>query len=115
MASAEGSAGTRLLGRDRECAALLSLLEGPGSHRSRLLVLRGEAGCGKTALLRYARDHATGFRVVSVTGVQSEMELPYAGLHQLCAPLLDRLEALPPPQRNALEVTFGLRDEAAPD
>jgi DNA-binding CsgD family transcriptional regulator len=115
MGAATSSAGRRLFGRDRECTALRRLLEHPAAHRSGVLVLTGEAGCGKTALLRYARDHASGFRVVAVAGVQSEMELPYAGLHQLCAPLLDRLSGLPPPQRRALEVTFGLREEAAPD
>jgi DNA-binding CsgD family transcriptional regulator len=115
MSSARGSESTRLFGRDRECTALLRPLDEARARRSGVLVLRGEAGCGKTALLRYARDQATGFRVAHVAGVQSEMELPYAGLHQLCAPLLDRLERLPPPQRNALEVTFGLREEAAPD
>jgi DNA-binding CsgD family transcriptional regulator len=115
MSSAMGSESTRLFGRERECTALLRPLDEARARRSGVLVLRGEAGCGKTALLRYTRDHATGFRVARVAGVQSEMELPYAGLHQLCAPLFDRLGRLPPPQRNALEVTFGLREEAAPD
>jgi DNA-binding CsgD family transcriptional regulator len=110
-----GSKSTRLFGRDRECTALLRQLDEARARRGGALVLRGEAGCGKTALLRYARDQAAGFRVARVAGVQSEMELPYAGLHQLCAPLLNHLERLPPPQRNALEVTFGLREEAAPD
>jgi DNA-binding CsgD family transcriptional regulator len=95
---------------------VLRPLDEARAGRSGALVLRGGAGCGKTALLRYARDHATGFRIVRVAGVQSEMELPYAGLHQLCAPLLDRLVRLPPPQRKALEVTFGLREDmATPD
>jgi DNA-binding CsgD family transcriptional regulator len=115
MTLARGSPGSRLLGRDRECASVRQPLVEARARRSGVLVLRGEAGSGKTALLRYARDQAVDFRVARVAGVQSEMELPYAGLHQLCAPLLDRLERLPPPQRNALEVTFGLREEAAPD
>jgi DNA-binding CsgD family transcriptional regulator len=112
---AKDSPSTRLFGRDRECIALMRPLDDARRHRSGVLVLRGEAGCGKTALLRYACDHAAGFRIARVAGVQSEMELPFAGLHQLCAPLLDRLGRLPPPQRNALEVTFGLKGEAAPD
>ena len=115
MSSAGGSENTRLFGRDRECTAPLRPLDEARARRSGVLVVRGDAGGGKSALLRYARDQASGFRVVHVAGVQSEMELPYAGLHQLCAPLLNRLERLPPPQRNALEVTFGLRDDAAPD
>ncbi|MGX7680749.1 helix-turn-helix transcriptional regulator [Jatrophihabitans sp. DSM 45814] len=116
MYAGTGSASSGLSGRDRECAELLSCLDQARTHRtSGVLVLRGEAGCGKTALLRYARDQASGFRILRVAGVQSEMELPYAGLHQLCAPLLDRLERLPPPQRNALEVTFGRLDGPAPD
>ena len=115
MSSALGSESTRLFGRDRECTALLRTLDEARARRSGVLVLRGEAGCGKTALLRYARDQAADLRVARVAGVQSEMELPYAGLHQLCAPLLDRLERLPSPQRNALEVAFGLREAAAPD
>jgi DNA-binding CsgD family transcriptional regulator len=113
MSSAMGAESTRLFGRDRECTVLLRQLDEARARHGGALVLCGEAGCGKTALLRYARDQATGFRVARVAGVQSEMELPYAGLHQLCAPLLDHLERLPPPQRNALEVTFGLREEAA--
>lgn len=115
MPSAGGSESTRLFGRDLECSVLQRLLDDARARRSGVLVLRGQAGCGKTALLRYARDHATNFRVARSAGVQSEMELPYAGLHQLCAPLLDRLERLPPPQRNALGVTFGLREQAPPD
>jgi DNA-binding CsgD family transcriptional regulator len=115
MSSDNGPERSRLYGRERECTALLRLLDEARAHRSGVLVLRGEAGCGKTALLHHVREHATGFRVAPVAGVQSEMELPYAGLHQLCAPLLDGLERLPAPQRNALEVTFGLREAAPPD
>jgi DNA-binding CsgD family transcriptional regulator len=82
---------------------------------STVRVLRGEAGVGKTALLDYVAERASGCRVVRAAGVQSEMELPFAGLHQLCAPLLDGLGALPGPQRDALQVAFGLRDGGAPD
>ena len=70
---------------------------------------------GKTALMRYAADQASGFRVVQIAGVESEMELPFAGLHQLCAPLLDRLDALPAPQQDALRVALGLAAGDAPD
>jgi hypothetical protein len=78
-------------------------------------VVRGEAGMGKSALLAYVAGAAAEMRVVRAVGVESEMELAFAGLHQLCAPLLDRLEGLPGPQRDALEVAFGRRAGAAPD
>jgi hypothetical protein len=71
-------------------------------------VLRGEAGIGKTALLDYAADRADQARVLRTVGVESEMELPFAALHQLCLPLLDNLDSLPPPQREALGTAFGL-------
>ena len=79
------------------------------------MVLRGEAGIGKTALLEYLVASASGLRVVRAVGVESDMELAFASLHQLCAPLLDRIEELPAPQRRALETVFGLSDGAAPD
>ena len=82
---------------------------------SRALVLRGEAGVGKSALLEYLVAHASGCGIGRAAGVESEMELAYAGLQQLCAPLLDRVERLPGPQRDALGIAFGLRDGAAPD
>jgi hypothetical protein len=82
---------------------------------SRVLLVRGEAGVGKTALLDYLVERASGCRVARAAGVQSEMELPFAGLQQLCAPMLDRLERLPGPQRDALSVAFGLSAGAAPD
>jgi DNA-binding CsgD family transcriptional regulator len=106
---------TSLRGRRRECAALDRLLDGVRGGRSGTLVLRGEPGVGKTALLQYAIGSATGLRVVRAVGVESEMELPFAALHQLCAPLLDRLERLPAPQRGALATVFGLSIGAAPD
>jgi hypothetical protein len=81
----------------------------------RALVLRGEPGIGKTALLEYAIESASGFRIARAAGVESEMELAFAALHQLCAPALDRLERLPGPQRDALGVAFGLRAGEAPD
>ena len=78
-------------------------------------MLRGQAGVGKTALLTYIRERAGGWRVVSLVGVESEMELAYSGLHQLCAPLLDQLEQLPAPQRDALATVFGLSAGTPPD
>jgi AAA ATPase domain len=107
--------GPRLLGRRSECAALDQLVAGVRTGASRALVLRGEAGVGKSALLAYLAERATGCAVARAAGVESEMELAYAGLHQLCAPFVDRLERLPDPQRAALGTAFGLRDAAAPD
>ncbi|MFE7927380.1 AAA family ATPase [Streptomyces sp. NPDC057456] len=104
-----------LLGRRDECRVLDDLLAGARSGRSGVLVLRGEAGIGKTELLNYAFERATGCRVVRAAGVQSEMELSYAGLHQLCAPLLGGVDNLPGPQRDALSTAFGLRGGDAPD
>jgi DNA-binding CsgD family transcriptional regulator/tetratricopeptide (TPR) repeat protein len=104
-----------LLGRRSESEALERLLDAIRGGESRALVLRGEAGVGKTALLDHAIERATGFRVVRAVGVQSEMELPFAGLHQLCASMLDRLACLPEPQRNALGTAFGLAVGNAPD
>ena len=76
--------------------------------RSGVLVIRGEPGVGKSALLEYVSDAVSDFRVARAVGVDSEMELAFAGLHQLCGPLLDRLDRLPPPQREALGTAFGL-------
>ncbi len=104
-----------LLDRQGERAALDGLLEDLRSGRGRVLVVRGEAGVGKSALLDYLAGTAAGMRVARAAGVESEMELAFAGVHQLCAPLLDRLERLPGPQRDALGVAFGLREGAAPD
>ena len=78
------------------------------------MVLRGEAGIGKSALLTYVSERARGMHVAKAVGVESEMELAYAGLHQLCGPLLDRLERLPVPQRDALATVFGLSAGPAP-
>ena len=82
-----------LRGRSAECAELDRLLDALRSGQSAILVLRGEAGIGKTALIGYAAERAEGCRVLQAFGVESEMELPFAGLHQLCAPLLDRSRA----------------------
>jgi DNA-binding CsgD family transcriptional regulator/tetratricopeptide (TPR) repeat protein len=104
-----------LQGRRSECEALDGLLEAVRGGGSRVLVVRGEPGVGKSALLEYLVGQASGCRVARAAGVQSEMELPFAGLHQLCAPMLDRLDRLPGPQRDALSVALGLTAGAAPD
>jgi DNA-binding CsgD family transcriptional regulator len=104
-----------LWGRKEQCAALDGLLAQVRAGRSRALVVRGEAGIGKTALLKYAADSARDFQVARAEGVESEMELPFAALHQLCGRMLGRLDVLPGPQREALGVAFGLRSGDAPD
>ena len=104
-----------LRGRRKECAALDRLLDAVRAGQSRVLVLRGEPGIGKSELLDYVREGAWGCRVVRAAGVQSEMELAFAGLHQLCAPMLDRLGRLPDPQRDAFETALGLSAGDAPD
>jgi DNA-binding CsgD family transcriptional regulator/tetratricopeptide (TPR) repeat protein len=104
-----------LRGRRDECAVLDRLLEGARAGRSGVLVLKGEAGVGKTALLEHAVGSASDMRGIRAAGVESEMELPFAALHQLCAPLLEWLERLPGPQRDALATTFGLSEGAVPD
>jgi DNA-binding CsgD family transcriptional regulator len=104
-----------LVNRAMERSVLDSLIASARGGMGRALVLRGEPGIGKTALLEYAIESAAGFRVARAGGVESEMELPYAALHQLCVPMLDRLERLPGPQRDALGVAFGLRSGEAPD
>ena len=104
-----------LRGRRSECQALDRLLEAVRGGRSGALVLRGEAGIGKTALLEYAIESASDLRVVRAVVVESEMELAFAGLHQLCAPMLDRIDRLPGPQHDALGIAFGLRAGAVPD
>ncbi|HVD15638.1 MAG TPA: AAA family ATPase [Actinomycetota bacterium] len=109
-----GPAG-QLRGRRRECELLDRLIKAARAGESRALVVRGEPGMGKTALLDYLAEHASGCRVARAAGVESEMELAYAGLHQLCAPMLDRLERLPAPQRAALRTAFGLGSGSAPD
>jgi DNA-binding CsgD family transcriptional regulator len=104
-----------LLGRRSECEALDRALASAKAGSGQALVLRGEAGVGKTALLRYLLEQAEGLAVGRAAGVESEMELPYSGLHQLCAPFLDRLPNLPEPQRIALGTAFGSRIGEAPD
>jgi DNA-binding CsgD family transcriptional regulator len=99
--------GERLLGRQREQEALERLLESARRGAGGVLVVHGEPGVGKTALLDYAVD-AEHFRVLRTVGVEGEIEFPYAALHQLCAPMLELSERLPDPQRDSLAVAFGL-------
>jgi DNA-binding CsgD family transcriptional regulator len=104
-----------LLGRARECGELGELLDAVRRGQSRVLVLRGEPGIGKTALLDYAVASARGFQVVRAAGSESETQLAFAALQQVCTPILDRLERLPEPQRDALSIAFGLKTGNAPD
>jgi DNA-binding CsgD family transcriptional regulator len=103
------------LGRTSERVVIDRLLANVRGGHSAVLVIRGEAGIGKTALLRYAAREASGLRVAHVTGVEAEMELPYAGIHQLCAPMLHRLDALPQPQQDGLRVALALASGQVPE
>lgn len=104
-----------LVGRRAECARLDLMVGAVRTGRSQSLVVRGEPGVGKSALLQHLVGNAPGCRVVSAVGIQSEMELPYAALHQMCASLLDLLDTVPQPQRDALGTAFGLRAGPPPD
>jgi DNA-binding CsgD family transcriptional regulator/tetratricopeptide (TPR) repeat protein len=103
-----------LLGRQGELATLDGLVEAVRDGESRVLVIRGEPGVGKSALLDYVAERASGCRVARAAGVESEMELAFAGLHQLCASMLDQLDRLPVPQRDMLRTAFGLTEGPAP-
>jgi hypothetical protein len=105
----------KLVDRHSECAILHQLVDAVGEGESRALLLSGEPGVGKTALLEYLSSQASACRVVRVVGVQSEMELAFAALHQFCSPLLDRLPGLPLPQRDALQTALGMSPGPAPD
>src|SRR3954452_15347701 len=104
-----------LVDRAGERDVLERLVAGVLAGQSRVLVLRGEAGVGKTALLRHLSAAAEGCRIARVAGIESEMELAFAGLHALCAPMLGRLRDLPAPQRDALSIAFGLSAGPPPD
>src|SRR6202789_3157548 len=104
-----------LLGRRSECETLDRLVAGAKEGNGQILVVRGEAGVGKTALLDYLVESASGCRVARVVGDESEMELAFAGLHQFCSPMLDHLDRLPEPQRGALTTAFGLTTGDPPD
>src|SRR3984885_11613050 len=109
-------AAATLVGRSAEYATLDRLLGETRDGASRALVLRGDPGIGKSALLDYAAAAAAGFLVIRVTGIESEMEFAFAALQQACTPLLRHLDELPAPQAGALRVTFGLRSpEGTPD
>jgi hypothetical protein len=109
-------ASAALVGRDRERATLDRLLGEVRDGASRSLVIRGDPGMGKSALLDYAAASAAGFLVIRVTGIESEMEFAFAALQQACTPLLRHLDELPAPQAGALRVAFGLRSpEGTPD
>jgi DNA-binding CsgD family transcriptional regulator len=104
-----------LIGRDAERATLDKFVAAVLAGDSQALVVSGEAGAGKSALLDYLAGNASGCRLARAAGVQSEMELPFAGLHQLCAPMLDSLRRLPPPQRDAVRTALGMSSGPAPD
>jgi DNA-binding CsgD family transcriptional regulator len=105
----------RLVGRADACGQIERLLEGAKAGHSAVLVVRGEPGIGKSSLLDYAIGSASGFQVARATGVESEMELAFAGLHQLVAPMLDGLVLLPDPQRDAMTTALGLSSGRPPD
>src|ERR1700758_1755710 len=100
--------GGHLLDREREREVLDRLLDGLRRGRGGVLVLHGEAGVGKTALLEYAAEAGREFRIARTFGVEAEMELPFASVQQLCSPFSELMERLPQPQHDALGVAFGL-------
>ncbi|MET0703836.1 MAG: ATP-binding protein, partial [Mycobacterium sp.] len=102
-----------LVGRQAEQLLVAELLAGVRRGRSGVLVVRGEPGIGKTALLADALMLGSDSRVISLSGAESEMELAYAGVQQLCAPFLHHLDKLPDPQNNALQIALGLRDASS--
>src|SRR2546421_1201083 len=104
----------RLLGRQRERAVLERLLDTARDGHGAVLLVQGDPGVGKTALLEYAVEAGEDFRVVQAAGVEGEMKLDYAALQQLCSPILEFIERLPDPQREALGVAFGLSAGQAP-
>jgi hypothetical protein len=110
-----GAAAQRLRGRAKECAVLDWMIAEVRSGQGRAVLIRGDAGVGKSALLDYVVRRSTGCRVAQATGVESEMDVPFAGLHQLCGPMLHLRDRLPVPQREALAVAFGYGVGGPPD
>jgi DNA-binding CsgD family transcriptional regulator len=104
-----------LVGRDAETAAIERLIAAAREGRSGVLVVRGEAGIGKSSLLEHALTHADGFTVLRGVGIESEAELPYAALHQILRPVLDRIDRLPEPQAASLRAAFALSSETVDD
>src|ERR1700710_3032265 len=115
MGSTRGRRAKRLLGRRAECEFLDAALADAWAGRSRVVVLRGEAGSGKSSLLDFVAEERPGWYMVTAVGIESEMELAYSGLHQLCAPMLEHLDRLPDPQRGALATVFGQEIGPTPD
>jgi DNA-binding CsgD family transcriptional regulator len=114
VSSGEGT-GSKLTGRHAECGVLDQLAAAVRAGESRALLVHGEPGVGKTALLEYLARQTSGCKVVRAAGIQSEMEVAFAGLHQLCAPMLGRLERLPMPQAEALRTALGVSSGSVPD
>src|SRR6185503_18155647 len=115
MGSTRARRARTLVGRRAECEFLDTVLADARAGRSRVVVLRGEAGSGKTALLDFVAERDAGWHVATAVGIEMEMELAYSGLHQLCSPMLDHLDRLPTPQRSALATVFGHETGPAPD
>ena len=107
--------GLGFLGRTQERERLDGMLAEARGGRSAVLVIRGEPGIGKTALLRYAARQASGLRITEVQGIQAEMELPFAGIHRLCSPMLGGVEVLAEPQQHAIRVALGVSPGNSPD
>jgi hypothetical protein len=105
----------RLHGRDPECASLDALLADVRGGHSSVLLLRGEPGIGKSALLQYLVERGSGLTLLRCAGVQSQMELAFSGLYELCSPILDGLDSLPTPQSDALGIALGLTAGESPD
>src|ERR1700674_4675695 len=112
---AEGIESRRLFGREREIAVLERLLNTAREGHGAVLMVDGEPGVGKTALLQYASGAAHDFRVVRTAGIEGEVELDYAAVQQLCSPLREYSDRLPDPQRDALDVAFGRSAGQAPN
>src|SRR5262249_24436072 len=113
--SAMGGGAPEFMGRARERAALDELINRVRGAEGASLVMRGEAGVGKTALAHYFADRASGCGIARIAGSESELAMPFAGVHQLCGPLLEHLDALPEPQRRALRLSFRLELGNPPD